>query len=358
LTFWYEGEQLNQDSTRKMQQVFQIVSSQNYYTVDFDPNFCKVHRDTDASEVVPGRPIWKHTLRCLHLTIEKDIKKNVTQMYKAHGAQKPTQKPLKGGRPTREYKDIPNVENHGSLVMDQSPYVAGVSGEYSVTLHVGKNDGEALCDCDFFDRDRLSKLFSGLFIYDANYMVPVYKEKDQRPNYGRLLDYMAILFEYQLAGSSTFYTYGGVDDYGTQYLSYGSRKHGATHKRNEHSTSYSDKANSTLKHSSGREEMKRPPKDSSTREEIKRPLKDASTVDRAGYARSTLVGQYPNSSVQDMNQHVPLLLTAAAPDIAHVAGIAGVGALAAQALSDGAPEIGPKPQKRYKKIKFLEDPPQ
>jgi hypothetical protein len=55
---------------------------------------------------------------------------------------------------------------------------------------------------------------------------------------------------------------------------------------------------------------------------------------------------------------VPLLPTAAAPDIAHVAGIAGVGALMAQAPSDGAPEIGPKPQKRYKKIKFLEDPPQ
>ncbi len=59
-----------------------------------------------------------------------------------------------------------------------------------------------------------------------------------------------------------------------------------------------------------------------------------------------------------MNQHVPLLLTAAAPDIAHVAGIAGVGALMTQAPSDGAPEIGPKPQKLYKKIKFLEDPPQ
>jgi hypothetical protein len=59
-----------------------------------------------------------------------------------------------------------------------------------------------------------------------------------------------------------------------------------------------------------------------------------------------------------MNQHVPLLPTAAAPDIAHVAGIADVGALAAQALSDGASQIGPKPQKRYKKIKFLDDPPQ
>jgi hypothetical protein len=60
-----------------------------------------------------------------------------------------------------------------------------------------------------------------------------------------------------------------------------------------------------------------------------------------------------------MNNHVPLLPTAAAPDIAHVAGIAGVGALMAQAPSDGAPAIGPKPQKRYKKIKFLgEDPPQ
>jgi hypothetical protein len=59
-----------------------------------------------------------------------------------------------------------------------------------------------------------------------------------------------------------------------------------------------------------------------------------------------------------MNQHVPLLTTAAAPDNTHVAGIAEIGALAAQAPPDGATEIAPRPQKRYKKIKFLQDTPE
>jgi hypothetical protein len=250
-------------------------------------------------------------------------------MYKAHGAPKSTHKATYGQYLTREYKDIPGVKQHCSIVMDQSPFLQGVSGEYSVTLHVGKNDGEALCNCDFVDRDRMSKN-SSLFIYYANYMVAVPEQKDQRPAYGRLLDHMAILFEYQLAGSSSYYTYEGADEYGTRYVSYSTGKHSATHKRNEHSTSYSDKAKSTLK--------------------------DATIWETGNGRVSRTPG--PGFTVQDMNQHVPLLPTAAAPDIAHVAGIADVGALAAQALSDGASQIGPKPQKRYKKIKFLDDPPQ
>jgi hypothetical protein len=315
LTFWYGGESRNDDGTRKMQQVFKMESSQNYYTITFNPDFCKVHQDIDGSEVVQGRPIWKHTLPCLHLTFENEIKKNVTQNHKAHAARRSTKEGTYSSHTTRDYTEIPEVTNQMSTSTENVPYAIGVSGEYSVTLAV-EQQPDSLYNAEFL-RSCIQDHKENYTIWAGNILVGGKKDNKKIYNYTTPLDVVGVLVEYRVAGSSSYYT------------------------------SYEAKKNSKLKDTSKREEQN----------QQKRPLKVGTIWDAGNgqMSRKPAVG----TQVQDMNQHVPLLPTAAASDIAHVAGIAGVGALMAQAPSDGAPAIGPKPQKRYKKIKFLgEDPPQ
>jgi hypothetical protein len=184
ITFFYEREA-----------AFEMLSSQNHYTIRYDKECCKVYQDQDLSNVLSnGAMIYKQKTPCLHVFFDENVQANTPQSYKPHANKAGN----KSSKP--QYKSfvvVSDTKQTFQCEIDELPTPPGTArvAEYLVTLTV--NQG---CD-DMYDSDFLNcyekswnvttRLLDGNFWSSHGAHRP-----DINANYMHLTDYFSVQVDY------------------------------------------------------------------------------------------------------------------------------------------------------------------